>query len=177
MAENRTWPTSEVKLVLGYVAGVGSLDRIEFLIQPNPGQDAQPLRRIASSGELSRVMLALKSIFAGSDRISVLVFDEIDANIGGRLGSVIGRKLRDLAHGENHQVLCITHLPQIAAFANCHLRIVKAVAGKGRTKQTSTTVTRLTGDARVDELAEMLTGKDITATTRKQAKELLSAAK
>lgn len=157
-------------------AGPSGLDRIEFLIQPNPGHDPQPLRRIASGGELSRVMLALKSIFAGSDRISVLVFDEIDANIGGRLGSVIGRKLRDLAGGESHQVLCITHLPQIAAFGHRHLRIAKTVEGAGRSKQTRTTVTTLAGDARVEELSEMMAGKDITATTRKQAKELLKTA-
>lgn len=157
-------------------AGPSGLDRIEFLIQPNPGQDAQPLRRIASGGELSRVMLALKSIFAGSDRISVLVFDEIDANIGGRLGNVIGRKLRDLAKGDAHQILCITHLPQIAAFGHRHLRIAKTVEGSGKSKQTRTTVTTLEGNARVNELSEMMTGKDITATTRKQARELLKTA-
>lgn len=157
-------------------AGPSGLDRMEFLIQPNPGQDAQPLRRIASGGELSRTMLALKSIFAGSDRISVLVFDEIDANIGGRLGSVIGEKLRNLAQGENHQVLCITHLPQIAAFGNRHLRIRKGVTGQGKAKQTRTTVTMLSDKDRVEELAEMITGKAITDTARKQAKEMLETA-
>src|SRR5690606_6176072 len=103
----------------------------------NPGQPARPLRKIASGGEMSRIMLALKSILAGSDRISVLVFDEIDANIGGRLGSVIGGKLRELASCKvatsgrasaaarrgSQQVICITHLPQIAAFAQRHLKI------------------------------------------------------
>lgn len=157
-------------------AGPSGLDRMEFLIQPNPGQDAQPLRRIASGGELSRTMLALKSIFAGSDRISVLVFDEIDANIGGRLGSVIGQKLRDLATAENHQVLCITHLPQIAAYGNQHLRIRKQVDGQGKTKQTHTTVTTLTQADRIEELAEMMTGKDVTDTARKQAQEILKTA-
>lgn len=157
-------------------ASASGLDRMEFLIQPNPGQDAQPLRRIASGGELSRTMLALKSIFAGSDRISVLVFDEIDANIGGRLGSVIGRKLRELAGGGHHQVLCITHLPQIAAFGNQHLRIRKQFGGKGKSKQTRTTVTTLSRSDRIEELAEMMTGKDITDTARKQAEEMLKTA-
>ena len=166
------------------------LDRVEFLVQTNPGQEPRPLRKIASGGELSRVMLALKSILAGSDRISVLVFDEIDANIGGRLGSVIGRKLRQLANGgregagakpraaseQAHQVLCITHLPQIAAFGDRHFRILKTVSGSGKARTTRTTVTPLEGAVRVDELAEMMAGKDITLTTRKQAEELIATA-
>ena len=103
-------------------------DAVEFIAQTNPGQLAQPLRKIASGGELSRIMLALKGILAQSDRISVLVFDEIDANVGGRLGSVIGNKLRELA--AHHQVLCITHLPQIASYADRHLTVRKEVAGE-----------------------------------------------
>lgn len=163
--------------------GITGGDAVEFLARTNPGQAFQPLRKIASGGELSRIMLALKSILAGSDRISVLVFDEIDANIGGRLGSVIGQKLRDLAQptlGErglpqpSHQVLCITHLPQIAGFADRHFRIEKSVTGSGKAKTTRTTVNRLDGDERVEELAEMMAGKKVTATTRKQAKELLA---
>ncbi|MFA7237831.1 MAG: DNA repair protein RecN [Phycisphaeraceae bacterium] len=145
------------------------LDRVEVLIQPNPGQALRPLRKIASGGELSRVMLALKSILAQTDRISVLVFDEVDANIGGRLGTVIGGKLRKLA--EHHQVLCITHLPQIAACAEHHLKISKTIS-KG---QTRTTVQPLADEARVEEIADMLAGKGRTATTMKQAKELLGA--
>lgn len=146
------------------------MDEIELLVAPNPGQAAKPLRRIASGGELSRIMLALKSILARSDRISVLVFDEVDANIGGRMGSVIGEKLRDLA--AHHQVLCITHLPQIAAFASHHLRIAKAVH-RGRTR---TEVEPLDDSRRIDELAEMLAGKGHSATTRKQAEEMLANA-
>ncbi len=176
--------------------GPSGLDAIEFLVRTNPGQDSQPLRKIASGGELSRIMLAIKSILAGSDRISVLVFDEIDANIGGRLGSVIGRKMRMLANGlsarpaqstrqapkvamENgsgHQVLCITHLPQIAAFADNHLHIAKEMTGKGEKRQTKTTVKPLAGDARQAELAEMLAGKDFTPTALAQARELLNTA-
>jgi len=152
------------------------LETLEMLMRTNPGQPARPLRRIASGGELSRIMLALKTILADADRLSVLVFDEIDANIGGRMGTVIGQKMRQLANGSGHQVLCITHLPQIAAFAGRHLRIVKVVTGKGKTKSTATQVIALDDRARVDELAEMLAGKNASATTRKQARELLATA-
>jgi len=160
--------------------GASGLESLEMLVRTNPGQPARPLRKIASGGEMSRIMLALKSILAGSDRISVLVFDEIDANIGGRMGTVIGHKLRNLAHSRNdgstHQVLCITHLPQIAAFARRHLRIAKKIEGKGKSRRTCTVVSPLDGESRVDELAEMLAGKDATKTTRKQVKEMLAAA-
>ena len=147
------------------------LDDIEILIATNPGQDPRPIRKIASGGELSRVMLALKSILAQADRVSVLVFDEIDANIGGRMGTVIGDKLRALA--SQHQVLCITHLPQIAAFADHHLKLAKS-SSEG---QTRTDIHVLIDKQRIDELAEMLAGKSRSATTRKQAKELLAMAK
>lgn len=153
------------------------LDDVEFVVQTNPGQPERPLRKIASGGELSRVMLALKSILAGSDRVSVLVFDEIDANIGGRLGSVIGLKLRELAKSEQgHQVLCITHLPQIAAYADQHLKIAKHVTGKGKARQTQTTVSAIAGQDRVAELAEMMAGEKATKTTTRQAAELLELA-
>ena len=105
----------------------------------------------------------------------MLVFDEIDSNIGGRMGTVIGQKMRGLAGG-GHQVLCITHLPQIAAFADRHLHIHKDVSGKGAKKQTRTLVSLLEGAVRVDELAEMLAGKNVTPTTRKQVREMLDAA-
>jgi DNA repair protein RecN (Recombination protein N) len=146
------------------------IDQIEFTAQTNPGQLAQPLRKIASGGELSRIMLALKGILARTDRVSVLVFDEIDANVGGRLGSIIGGKLRDLA--QHHHVLCITHLPQIASFADRHLTVRKAV----KDKQTQTTVRVMEGDERIEELAEMIGGQRITDTTRAQARELLDSA-
>ena len=167
-------------------------DAVEIVVQTNPGQEARPLRRIASGGELSRTMLAIKSVLATTtqgQRISVLVFDEIDANIGGRLGSVIGQKLRSLAHhgggkrkrraptaGPAHQVLCITHLPQIAAFADRHFHIVKTVVGRGDAKQTKTTVGILEDEARIAELAEMMAGHKVTDTSRQQAAELLAAA-
>ncbi len=172
-------------------ATTGGLDTVEMLVRTNPGQECLPLRKIASGGEMSRVMLALKSVLADNDRISVLVFDEIDANIGGRLGSVIGRKLRELTRANHHtrqctrennrdnarhQILCITHLPQIAAFADRHFRVEKNYRGKGTARQTITTVSTLDGRERIAELAEMMAGKHTTETTFKQASELLAAA-
>jgi len=151
--------------------GPAGLDRVDFLIAPNPGEPLQPVRKIASGGELSRVMLALKGVLAQADRVSVLVFDEIDSNVGGRLGAVIGRKLADLA--EHHQVLCITHLPQIAAFGSRHLTVRK----ESRNGRSFTSVETVEGDRRVAELAEMIGGANVTATTRKQARELLDQAK
>ncbi len=145
-------------------------DTLEFIIQSNPGQAPQPLRKIASGGELSRIMLALKSVLAQGDRVSVLVFDEIDANVGGRLGSIIGNKLRKLASG--HQVLCITHLPQIASYADRHLTVRKESDGR----QTRTTVRAMEGDERLGELSEMIGGQRVTETTRAQARELLQSA-
>ena len=146
------------------------LDRVEFLIAPNPGEPLQPVRKIASGGELSRVMLALKGVLAQADRVSVLVFDEIDSNVGGRLGAVIGRKLAELAR--HHQVLCITHLPQIASFAARHLTVRKET----REGRSFTSVEVVDGERRIAELAEMIGGKNVTATTRKQARELLQLA-
>jgi DNA repair protein RecN (Recombination protein N) len=155
-------------LTLDDFSTASGLESVEFMIAPNPGQPARPLRRIASGGELSRVMLALKTITAQADRVSVLVFDEIDANVGGRMGTIIGEKLRHLA--SIHQVLCITHLPQIASFADRHLTIRKSIVAG----DSFTTVTPLEGEARVEELAEMITGKDRTATSLAQARELLA---
>ena len=164
-------------------------DTLEFMVATNPGQASQPLRKVASGGETSRIMLALKSILAESDQVSVLVFDEIDSNIGGRLGTVIGKKMRQLAHrivpgkkakktpaSIRHQVLCITHLPQIAAFADNHLHIAKNVTKKGSSKATHTTVNALTGDDRLNELAEMMVGKNISETAIAQARELVELA-
>ncbi len=152
-------------------ATASGFDQIEFIVQTNPGLAPQPLRKIASGGELSRTMLALKGVLAQGDRVSVLVFDEIDANVGGRLGSVIGAKLRRLA--AHHQVLCITHLPQIASFADLHLTVRKDVAGN----ETRTTVRRVDGPERLEELSEMLGGQRVTDTTRAQARELLESAR
>lgn len=160
-------PQSLSALSLSDFSTASGFETVEFMIAPNPGQPARPLRRIASGGELSRVMLALKSILAQADRVSVLVFDEIDANVGGRMGTVIGEKLRDLA--KVHQVLCITHLPQIASFADRHLTIRKRTEGG----ESYTTVSVMDGEERVRELAEMITGKELTPTSLAQARELL----
>ncbi len=151
-------------------ASPSGMETVEFMLAPNPGQPARPLRKIASGGELSRVMLAVKSILAASDRVSVLVFDEIDANVGGRMGTIIGEKLRDIAG--RHQVLCITHLPQIAAYADRHISIRKVV----RDGESFTSVATLTGQPRLEELAEMITGKNMTPTSLAQAHELLALA-
>ncbi len=146
------------------------LESLEFDLAPNAGLPPQPLARIASGGEASRVMLAIKKVAGDSDRISTLVFDEIDANIGGRLGSVVGQKLREIA--ENHQVLLITHLPQIAAFGAHHLKVVKQMSG-GKTK---ISYEKLDAKARVKELAQMMSGQEETAIALKHAQELLQAA-
>ena len=169
-------------------AGVdgGGLEDMEFIVRTNPGQEKLPLRKIASGGEISRIMLALKTILADKDQVSVLVFDEIDANIGDRLGATIGRKMRALANGgrgesasparkngQGHQILCITHLSQIAACADHHLQITKEIVGAEKGRQTMTKVRVLEGDARVRELAEMMAGKAPTAATLAHARELL----
>ena len=150
--------------------GPAGYDQVEMLATTNPGQPGRPLRKIASGGELSRIMLAIKGEMARGDRVSVLVFDEIDANVGGRLGSIIGGKLAAL--GRMHQVLCITHLPQIAAFADRQMTVRKDVVGKA----TETIVRPVDGPERIEELAEMIGGTHVTATTRKQAEEMLAAA-
>ena len=124
----------------------------EFLFSPNPGEAPLPLNRIASSGELARVMLALKTILADLDDIPVLVFDEVDANVGGEIGGVVGEKLAGV--GERHQVLCVTHLPQVAAHAAHHLVVTKQ-QGSDRTV---VSIEPIHNDrqARVGELARML---------------------
>lgn len=126
------------------------LEKIEFLIAPNPGEGLKPLIKIASGGETSRLMLALKNVLAKADDIPTLIFDEIDQGIGGRVGTVVGNKLWHLAR--HHQVLCVTHLPQLAAFGEQHFQVIKQVEN-GRTL---TSVSDLKGDARIPELAQML---------------------
>lgn len=126
------------------------IDRVEFLIAPNQGEGLKPLVKIASGGETSRLMLALKNVLARADYVPTLIFDEIDQGIGGRVGAVIGEKLWQL--GRSHQVLCITHLPQLAAYGDLHFRVAKAVTG-GRT---ATRVTGLEGETRIEELAQMI---------------------
>ena len=143
------------------------LEKVEFLIAPNPGEGFKPLVKIASGGETSRLMLALKNVLAQVDQIPSLIFDEIDQGIGGRVGSVIGHKLWEL--GRRHQVLCITHLPQLAAFGDQHFRVQKVVS-EGRT---ATTVQPLMGENRLAELAQMM--GEINAGTMHSAREMIAA--
>lgn len=143
------------------------LDSVSFGFAPNVGEPMRPLRDIASSGEISRVMLATKAVLAGHDHIPVLVFDEVDANIGGEMGNAVGRKLAQL--GKTHQVLCITHLPQVAVHGNQHYAVTKRV----RDDRTFTEVDTLDGEARVEEIARMLGGKDLTKVTMQHARAML----
>jgi DNA repair protein RecN (Recombination protein N) len=147
------------------------IDRIEFLISPNVGEEVKPLAKIASGGELSRIMLAMKRILARVGGRQVLIFDEVDSGIGGAVAEVVGRKLRDLSG--QHQVICVTHLPQIACFADSHHSVRKEVKG-GRT---ITFVDRLDKDSVVDEIARMLGGVKMTDKTRAHAREMIEQAK
>ena len=148
-------------------SGTG-IDSVEFLISLNPGEPPRPLARIASGGEASRLMLAIKTILAAADQVPILVFDEIDAGIGGRVGSVLGQKLWGLS--KSHQVLCVTHLPQIAVYADHHARVAKLASHD----RTVTLVEPLDGEARLTELSQML-GSDSGA-TRASAQEMLNQA-
>lgn len=146
------------------------IDAIEFAFAPNPGEDMRSLKAIASSGEISRVMLALKAVLAKHDRVPVLLFDEIDANLGGEMGNAVGQKLAAVAAA--HQVLCITHLPQVAAFGQHHLVVVKSI----KDGRTCVNISHVTQKDRVDEIARMLGGKDLTTVATRHAKELLDQA-
>ncbi len=143
------------------------LEEIEFLIESNPGEGFKPLAKVASGGETSRLMLALKQVLVRADNISTLVFDEIDQGIGGRVGAVVGFKLRKLAG--QHQVFCITHLPQLAGFGEQHLHVLKRIEN-GRT---ITQVRFLTGEERVNELAQMLGG--VSESNKKAAQDILES--
>jgi DNA repair protein RecN (Recombination protein N) len=146
------------------------LESAEFLLSPNPGEELRPLARIASGGELSRILLALKSVATLDARGQTLVFDEVDAGIGGRVAEVVGRKLRAMA--ERHQVVCVTHLPQIASMADAHY-VVRKRTERGRTV---TELQRLTDAERVEEVARMLGGETVTDTARKHAREMVKQA-
>jgi DNA repair protein RecN (Recombination protein N) len=146
-------------------------DRAELLLSANPGEELRPLEKIASGGELSRVMLALRTVLVVDESAKTLVFDEVDAGIGGKAAETVGKKLKDLSH--RYQVLCVTHLAQIAAFADHQYRIEKRVID-GRTV---TRVEALTGDERVDELARMMSGSRVTDAARQHIKEMLASRK
>ncbi|HTI42375.1 MAG TPA: DNA repair protein RecN [Vicinamibacterales bacterium] len=143
------------------------IDEAEFFVSPNPGEDLRPLARIVSGGELSRIMLALKTLAAGDTPGKTLIFDEVDAGIGGRVADVVGARLQAL--GERFQVLCITHLPQIAARGTTQFLIEKSVRGA----RTATRVDRLDDAGRVEEVARMIGGASVTEQVRASARELL----
>lgn len=159
----------EVRLVQNEkLASEKGIDVVEFLISPNPGEPLRPLAKIASGGELSRIMLALKSVLKTDQASRTLVFDEIDAGIGGRVAKRLGEKLSGLASG--NQVFCVTHLPQIAALATQHFHVGKRKKGT----RTIIELVNLDQQGRVEELSRMLAGDAITATTRRQALELMN---
>jgi DNA repair protein RecN (Recombination protein N) len=150
--------------------GPHGMDDVEFLISPNPGEPLKPLQKIASGGELSRVMLAIRAILAAADATPTLIFDEVDAGIGGSKGEVVGRKL--LNASRRHQVLCVTHLPQIACFGDQHLVVQKRTLAD----RTETTVRALASEERSREVARMLGGPSRSTTALDHANELLEAA-
>ena len=155
----------------GWRVGPRGAESAELLLSANPGEDLRPLAKVVSGGELSRVMLAAKTVLAAADDVPVLVFDEVDAGIGGRVADVVGQKLAASAAGR--QVLCVTHLAPIAAYAGQHLLVEKRVA-RGATR---TSVTLLPAAARVEELARMLGGERVTEASRRHARELLRDAR
>ncbi len=146
-------------------------ETLELMLAANPGEPAHPLRKVASGGELSRTLLALKTVLAAHDQRVTLVFDEIDANVGGRLGDILGEKLATL--GKTHQVICITHLPQVACFAPTQWTIRKSRQGK----RTTTSITQVEGESRIEELATMLRGESRSESTRREAAAMLAAAR
>ena len=142
-------------------------DAVVYRFEPNPGESARPLAQIASTGEIARVMLAVKTVIAGLDAIPVLIFDEIDANLGGETGRAVGEKLKSVAG--HHQVIAITHLPQSAVFGDRHMVVEKSVAG-GRTRSA---IREVEGDERIREVARMLGGEKATSVVLRHAQELL----
>jgi len=147
------------------------VDRVEFLLSPNVGEEVKPLAKIASGGELSRIMLAMKKILAKVGGRQVLIFDEVDSGIGGAMAEVVGRKLKELSR--HHQVICVTHLPQIACFADQHHSVRKEI----KSGRTMTLVDRLDKESIVDEIARMLGGVKVTEKTKAHAREMIETAK
>jgi len=143
------------------------IDEVEFYLSTNVGEELKPLNRIASGGELSRIVLAMKKVLARTGSIGTVIFDEVDSGIGGAVAEVIGSKLRDVA--KNHQVMCITHLPQIACFGDTHFLVSKKVEDD----RTNAAVTLLDKTQRLDEITRMLGGVDMTEKTREHAREML----
>ena len=145
-------------------------DKIDLMFQPNPGEDLKPLKDIASGGEISRVMLAIKTVLSKADEVPVLIFDEIDTGLGGPMGQVVGKKMSDLS--KNHQVISVTHLPQIAAFALQNISVTKETSDN----KTKIKARALSEDDKIEEIARMLSGEKISDSARKHARELISGA-
>ena len=145
---------------------LSGVDRVEFLLASSPGEEPKPMSRVASGGELARIALALKTVLSRAETRPTLIFDEIDVGVGGRTAPVVGEKLWAVA-ATGHQVLCVTHMPQVAAFADCHYVVARAAS--------ETRVTALDDDQRVEELAAMLAGTASDA-ARQSARELLARA-
>jgi DNA repair protein RecN (Recombination protein N) len=143
------------------------IDVIEFYLTTNVGETAKPLNRIASGGELSRIMLVVKKVVAKTGSVGTLIFDEVDSGIGGAVAEDVGKKLRDVS--QHHQIICITHLPQIACFGDTHYRVAKNVSGE----RTIASVNVLSEEERIDEIARMLGGAELTKKTRAHAREML----
>ena len=150
-----------------YELGVNGLDQVEFLISPNPGEPLLPLKSIASGGELSRIMLAIKTVLGNVDPISTFVFDEIDAGIGGKVAWAVGTRLRDLSRLK--QILCVTHQPQIASRGDLNIRVEKV----SKEQRTVTQVKLLEGQEKVEEIARMISGKEISEAALRQASEMI----
>ncbi len=146
-------------------------DEIEFYLTANAGEEPKPLNKIASGGELSRIVLALKNVLSRTGSVATIIFDEVDNGIGGATAEIVGRKLKEVS--ANHQVICITHLPQIACFGEDHLYVSKKIM-KGRT---TTFVEKLDEEQKIEEISRMLGGVDVTQTTREHAREMIDGSK
>jgi DNA repair protein RecN (Recombination protein N) len=155
----------------GFSLGPQGIDQVEYLISPNIGEEPKPLSKIASGGELSRIMLALKRILLKVGEVATMIFDEVDAGIGGAIAEVVGKKLKEVADGS--QVLCVTHLPQIACYADTHYYVSKTVEGK----RTITTVKKLAEQERIEEISRMLAGLKVTDKSRDYAREMVESAR
>jgi DNA repair protein RecN (Recombination protein N) len=151
--------------------GLKGCDEIEFYLVANKGEESKPLNKIASGGELSRIILALKNVLLRTGSVASIVFDEVDNGIGGAVAEIVGRKLKDVS--ANHQVICITHLPQIASFGDNHLYVSKKVM-KGRT---ITSVEELDDEQKIEEISRMLGGVNVTKATREHAREMINGSK
>ncbi len=159
----------EIVTINGIKAFSTGLDNVSFYISPNPGENPKPLTKIASGGELSRIVLALKIVLSRTESLETLIFDEVDAGIGGATSEKVGIKLADLA--KSNQVICITHLAQIAKYGKNHFKILKSVSNN----KTSTSIIPLTNkDDKADELARMIGGSEITKATLDHAREMLN---